>query len=411
PLCQISAKKFDSLSDSESAPLYNTSGIHTGNYFVVFKPINYKCIYEHLLNFKKGIKFLKYIFDRDTWKGYLASLSSDALEAVRRDKRVEYVESEAFATAFDTFDATDYECEDSAKENCEICSEIHETKNWALERISHKNEFLNKGYRYAGPQIETDAVANDIFICVIDTGVRITHEEVKGRAEWGKNFVCTEKREDLNGHGTAVSSVAMGKTAGVAKEANVIAVKVLDQFGRGSYGTVIKGINYCVDQAKSKKVIINMSLGGPKSKTVDMAVEEAYNKNIPIIVAAGNEYENVENVSPARANGAFAVAACNRNNSFAKYSNYGEKIKIIAPGTNVYCAHAKSNTAMTALSGTSLAAPVVSGIFAQLISSQSDQIKVDKLYASVLQNANKNVLKEVPASTGNLLAYNGCCPE
>lgn len=158
--------------------------------------------------------------------------------------------------------------------------------SWGLGRISHV-EAGNSDYVY-----DDSGAGSNITFYGVDTGIDINNAEFEGRAEWGTNVV-DESDSDDNGHGTHTAGTAAGKVYGVAKAAHLVAVKVLDGQGSGSTSGIIKGINWCVEHAKSTgvagKAVMNMSLGGGRAQALDAAAAKAVEAGIFLAVAAGNE--------------------------------------------------------------------------------------------------------------------------
>lgn len=206
-----------------------------------------------------------------------------------------------------------------------------------------------------------------ITVCVLDTGIDISHPDFEGRAVAGKSFVSTETTTmDLHGHGTHCAGTIAGKTYGVAKKAKVVAVKVLNSAGSGLMSGVIAGINYCMQTYPAKKTIISMSLGGGTSPSLNDAVMAAYNKGYPVVVAAGNESTDACTKSPSGCPGALAVGAIDNADKLASFSNTGTCVRIVAPGVGI-TSTAPKNT-VKSMSGTSMACPHVAGVMAIYLS-------------------------------------------
>lgn len=292
---------------------------------------------------------------------------------------------------------------------------------WGLARISHR-ESLNFGsfskYLYAAEGGE------GVDVYVIDTGTWIGHVDFEGRAHWGKTIPTNDEDLDGNGHGTHCSGTIAGKKFGVAKKANVYAVKVLRSNGSGSMADVVKGVEWAANShtdkvKKGKKGFkgsaANMSLGGGKSPALDLAVNGAVAAGIHFAVAAGNDNADSCNYSPASAENAITVGASALDDSRAYFSNYGKCNDIFAPGLNIKSTWIGSEWATNTISGTSMASPHIAGLLAYYLSLQpsSDsayavaEITPKKLKDNILSIATVGALSDVPAGTKNILAWNG----
>jgi cerevisin len=134
-------------------------------------------------------------------------------------------------------------------------------------------------------------------VYVIDTGINTEHVEFEGRAFWGKTMPLNDEDEDGNGHGTHCAGTIASNKYGVAKKANVIAVKVLGSNGSGTMSDVVGGVVWAASQAKAKAdkadpkqhkgSVANMSLGGGKSRALDDSVDKAVGQGLHFAVAAG----------------------------------------------------------------------------------------------------------------------------
>ncbi|MDX5481608.1 MAG: S8 family peptidase [Hymenobacteraceae bacterium] len=205
---------------------------------------------------------------------------------------------------------------------------------------------------------------------VIDSGVDLDHPDLNvdaGRSMTVFSSGRDNTPDDNNGHGTHVAGTIAAKNnttgvLGVAHDATVVAVKVLDARGSGSYSGVIAGVDYVAANAKSGDVA-NMSLGGPVSQALDDAVIAAANKGIKFALAAGNDGQHAGNSSPARANHAniYTVSAMDSGDRFASFSNYGNPpVDYCAPGVSIKSTW--KGGAYNTISGTSMASPHVAGL-------------------------------------------------
>lgn len=297
---------------------------------------------------------------------------------------------------------------------------VEKNAPWGLARISHRESLsfgsFNK-YLYAADGGE------GVDVYVIDTGTNIDHVDFEGRASWGKTIPANDEDVDGNGHGTHCSGTIAGKKYGVAKKANVYAVKVLKSNGSGTMSDVVQGVEWAATQhikkvkdAKAGKVkgfkgsTANMSLGGGKSVTLDKAVNAAVDAGIHFAVAAGNDNADSCNYSPAAAEKAVTVGASTLADERAYFSNYGKCNDIFAPGLNILSTWIGSKYAVNTISGTSMASPHIAGLLAYFLSLQpaSDsafavaEITPKKLKESLIAIGTQGALTDVPSDTTNV---------
>jgi subtilisin family serine protease len=204
-------------------------------------------------------------------------------------------------------------------------------------------------------------------VWIIDTGVDLTHPDLNVDKVRGKSFVSNvSSPNDDNGHGSHVAGIIAARNntigvVGVAPGALVIPVKVLDRRGSGTTSSVIAGINYVAANGATGDVA-NMSLGGSVSQSLDDAVKAA-SANVKFSLAAGNESDDANNHSPARANGPniYTISAMGTGDAWASFSNYGNPpVDYCAPGVSILSTYKGGGYAT--MSGTSMAAPHVAGL-------------------------------------------------
>jgi subtilisin family serine protease len=270
-------------------------------------------------------------------KGFSVRMSPEAATALSQNPGVDFVEEDSIVTASTT---------------------QYSPPSWGLDRIDQHYLPLNGRYNYT----YTGAGVN---VYVIDTGIHITHQEFGGRAYIGADFVGDgQNGNDCNGHGTHVAATIGGTNYGVAKQANLYAVRVLDCSGNGLTSNVIAGVNWVTanHQYSTPPAVANMSLGGPASDSLDSAINNsAYYYNVAYVVAAGNDGVDASTQSPARAGRAWAVAASDQSDARSSWSNYGSAVDFFAPGVNIVSAWNTSDYATSVLSGTSMSSPHVAG--------------------------------------------------
>ncbi|MCQ4208130.1 MULTISPECIES: S8 family peptidase [Streptomyces] len=226
---------------------------------------------------------------------------------------------------------------------------------WGLDRIDQSALPLSGTYTYP------DTAGSGVTAYVIDTGVRITHSQISGRASNGYDAVDGDSvAQDGNGHGTHVATTIAGTTYGVAKKAKIVAVRVLDDSGSGTTAGVIAGIDW-VTNNHSGPSVANLSLGGGTSTALDTAVRNSISSGVTYAIAAGNSGANASTSSPARVTQAITVGATSNTDAKASWSNYGSVLDLFAPGVSITAGWNTSDSATNTISGTSMATPHVAG--------------------------------------------------
>nr|WP_308122882.1 S8 family peptidase [Streptomyces geysiriensis] len=271
---------------------------------------------------------------RSALNGYTATLSATEARRLATDPAVASVEQDQRVRLADTTQAN---------------------APWGLDRIDQTSLPLSGTYTYP------DSAGSGVTAYVIDTGVRITHQQISGRASYGYDAVDGDTTaSDGNGHGTHVATTIAGTTYGAAKKAKIVAVRVLDNNGSGTTAGVIAGIDW-VTANHSGPSVANLSLGGGASTTLDTAVRNSIASGVTYAVAAGNSGANASSYSPARVNEAITVGATTSTDAKASYSNYGSVLDLFAPGSSITAGWHTGDTATNTISGTSMATPHVAG--------------------------------------------------
>jgi subtilisin family serine protease len=308
--------------------------------------------------------------------GFTATLPEQALDNLRRNPNIAYIEADqTVSIAGSQSNAT-----------------------WGLDRIDQRALPLNGIYTYE----ETGA---GVSAYIIDTGIRTSHNEFGGRAQQGYDAFGGNS-EDCHGHGTHVAGTVGGTVYGVAKEVTLVAVRVLDCSGSGTWSGVVAGMDWVAANASGPSVA-NMSLGGGSSTAVNDAVSRMYNAGVPVVVAAGNgnqagREQNACNYSPAGAANAYTVGATTNTDSKTSWSNYGDCVNIFAPGAGITAAWYTSDTATNTISGTSMASPHVAGV-AALYLSANPGAGAQAVYDAVSANSTKNIVTNSKTANNHLL--------
>jgi subtilisin family serine protease len=279
---------------------------------------------------------------RHALKGYVATFKGTGAADVARDPRVDFVELDRAVSVHGT-------------------QTLAENLPWGLDRIDQANLPLSKTFQYT-------ATGNNVTAYIIDTGIRYDHKEVAGRAAKGFDAFHGDGG-DCDGHGTHVAGTVGGTTSGVAKEVKLVSVRVLDCNGSGSWSGVISGIEWVTTNHTTDKAVANMSLGGPASSAVDLAVSNSILDGVTYVVAAGNGNQggvgqDACKYSPARVAAALTIGATDITDTKSGWSNYGKCVDGFAPGVGIVSADFGSDTARISMSGTSMAAPHTAGAVA-----------------------------------------------
>lgn len=288
--------------------------------------------------------------------GFAGSVPEGRMEALRRDPRVAYVERDQIASIPTPPAVFGPPCRVTGTCNNDPAPSGEQTP-WGVTRVG-------------GAQSGATGTA-----WVIDTGIDLDHPDlnvdVRRSVEYVSKGPGSDTADDGHGHGTHVAGTIAAidneqDVIGVAAGATVVAVKVLDNRGSGSYSDVIAGVNHVATHGQPGDVA-NMSLGGPVSQALDDAVVAA-SANVKFAIAAGNDGKHAQDYSPARANGdnLYTVSAFAEGGCMTSWSNYGNPpVDWAAPGAGVLSLKAGGGT--TTMSGTSMAAPHVAGLLLSTI--------------------------------------------
>ncbi|KAI9474247.1 MAG: peptidase S8/S53 domain-containing protein [Benjaminiella poitrasii] len=273
--------------------------------------------------------------------------------------------------------------------------------SWGLARINHRQKDDLTSFTFE------DSSGRGIHVYVFDSGIDPSHPDFGGRATMEANFIEYEGSMDLAGHGTHVAGTIGGSTFGIAKNVILHGIKILDSTGEGRSSSLLQAISYVIKNAEPGRSIVNLSLTGPPSQTVDDAISTLVRQyGIPVFVSAGNTGNNACDYSPSANPDVFVVGASDRNDNIPSFSSYGNCVRIYAPGTNITSSWLSGES--RAMQGTSMANPHVTGI-AALLMSQHEFSSPYELYDAIKTSATQSALKQTAHEDSNskLLAYYG----
>lgn len=275
-----------------------------------------------------------------------------------------------------------------------------EAANWGSLRIRTRENQLQGGVVHR----QSSLLGQNVRVYIMDSGIHKSHEAFSGRIKEGW-FAYEGTSEDFHGHGTHVAGIVGGNVYGVASSVDIVPVKIMDKTGNCKESDIIKAIEWISEDCdRTDKCIVNMSFSGPPSEEVDRAVNGLIDKGITVVAASGNHNKPALAFSPGRLERVITVGASTIDDLEANYSNYGSGVTLFAPGSRILSAHIGSDKDVKVLSGTSMAAPHVSGVIAQYLSLSEVSNSPEEILALLVRETTKGVLNcKVEDSPNELL--------
>ncbi|KAK0196709.1 serine protease [Armillaria mellea] len=300
----------------------------------------------------------------------------------------------------------------------DINVEQHDT-TWGLQRISQEGPLppgsdpfaLTYTYTYDGTVtspvnvyvVDTGDVAQSVPMhcsdAVLQLGIYIENSDFGGRAHRGVTILGTDG--DKNGHGTHVAGTIGGTRFGVYKFAEIYDVKVFDDNTNGTTSSIIAGLEWTFINAV-RPAIVNMSLGSPAHTPLDAAVVAVINSGLTVVVAAGNQNIDASGRSPARVEQAITVGSSTISDARSSLSNFGSVVDVFAPGQIITSTGIGQVNAIAVSSGTSMAAPHVTGVATFFLAQQTD-LKPVQIQEEIKKLAIYGILSNIPDDTVNAL--------
>jgi len=384
---------FDQQERAEPAPLYSAtdSSAIPNKYIVIFRHgalgVQQHGVQGHAEQIMEDISGGEIGFTyKNVIQGFSATIPEQALNGIRNNPNVKLVEQDQTAQPADG---------------------VQQSPPWQLDRVDQRDLPLLNQYRYFGTGGEAE-------IWILDTGLNY-HEEFGNRISTQMSLVsdgngpgdCYEVN-GRKGHGTQVVSAAAGSEYGVAKGATINSIRIGDcPSGNTSTSKQIAAINH-VAAYHEPPAVANLSYTISGGLSISMAAVGLWDSGVPLVVAAGNDDTDACSVG----NGnilALTIGAIDQNDDRSDYfggsaSNYGDCVDLFAPGSNLTLASSISDIFSSTKSGTSFAAPMVSGTAALVFESNPD-FSAAEVAGYILNNVTESVLKDIGSGSPNRLLH------
>lgn len=273
----------------------------------------------------------------------------------------------------------------------EFPNDFHFGKQWGMNNDGQTGGTADADIDWLEAwNLTKEITLSSVKIAILDTGIDQDHgdlfNKIVDKEADQENFTNSETVNDLYGHGTHVAGIAAAipdnsiGVVGVSYNSSLMNGKVLGDDGSGAYSWVANGIIWAANNGAK---VINMSLGGtPKSKTVEEAVNYAWEKKVVLVAAAGNS-NNPSPTHPAKYENCIAIAATDDDDAKASFSSYGDWVDVAAPGVDIFSTFPNHDYAIGKSlnydygSGTSMATPHVAGLAALLFAQDFGRSNAD----------------------------------
>lgn len=321
--------------------------------------------------------------------GFSMKLDASQLDQLLLQPDILYVEENQVGTLDDVNDYETY-------------SEQYDVESWGLDRVDQKSSIPDGFYRYTPS-------GSGVMVYVVDSGIYRYSDEFENKIIRHHVFQHEDDgsgAEDCIFHGTHVAGIATGSDYGVAKDADLWSMKVINCSGETTSILVVLALDNINDNAV-KPSVVNISLNMGTSNTVKDAVNNLINNGIPVVVSAGNDKRDACLQVPANVTNTITVAATDANDQRSTWSdesesNWGSCVDIFAPGTDILSA---GNTWLgdTGIkSGTSMSTPFVTGAVALYLELHPKATPAE-VKAALIENSTKDIVIDPKGSPNRLL--------
>lgn len=339
-------------------------------------------------------------FNLGSLKGYAGKLPKEILYSLQKSDMVDFIEKD--------------------KQVFLAEAKVQYGVPWGLERISHRFQPSPKLEEYTYHK----SAGEGVTVYVIDTGVDKDNPEFEGRVTSTLQFGVNKGAVHNWEHGTHVAGIIGSKTFGVSKKVTLVSLGIFDEVGHAHVSSMIMAIQHVIKAHRRRLMardpsyrgaVINVLLGCLPSEALEEAIRAAFNAGIPVVVSAGNFFDDACKLSPSRSKYAITVGATTSTDEFSDFSNWGVCVDLLAPGELIESVSIKPESSAIK-SGTSMAAPHVAGVLAIMLSLQppidsefstGKLVSAKRVKSNLLKFATLGAIKDVPASTPNRFLFNG----